>query len=168
MTQSTEKERVGSAVFKQLLDDYKQCLLNGDLYDAGAAHQALVAEYEQASRRTQVVSEGWKLVPMEPTPEQLLKVYKQTGVSRKELADLWTAMLAAAPQPPEADSLKSEKRTTKPDAATVQLPEPDCFAFQHSDGTWHDVSHTRHSAGMKSLHTEQKVRQLLAEKGKND
>lgn len=48
------------------------------------------------------VPQGWKPAPMEPTPEQLLKVYKQTGVSRKELADLWTAALAAAPQPPEA------------------------------------------------------------------
>lgn len=68
---------------------------------------------ERAAFEALCAENGWMLVPAEPTPEQLLKVYKQTGVSRKELADLWTAMLNAAPQPPEAEGLKSEIRTTK-------------------------------------------------------
>ena len=38
-------------VFKQLLNDYKQCLLRGDHSDGAAAYLAIVAEHEQAARR---------------------------------------------------------------------------------------------------------------------
>lgn len=121
------------------------------------------------------VPQGWKPVPMEPTPEQLLKVYKQTGVSRKELADLWTAMLAAAPQPPDAfqteGGLKSENRTTN--TAPVQMPEP--IAYLHECGKkpslrtleFSKVAIELSAKGYKShgLYTEQQVRQLLAAHG---
>lgn len=36
-------------VFKQLLNDYRQCLLQGDYSDAVAAKLALIAEYKQAA-----------------------------------------------------------------------------------------------------------------------
>jgi len=42
---------------------------------------------------------GWVSVPREPTPEMLLKIYKQWGLPRVELAELYADMLAAAPVP---------------------------------------------------------------------
>lgn len=42
-------------VFTQLLDDYKQCLLNQDFSDAAAARIAVIAEYEQVARRASVM-----------------------------------------------------------------------------------------------------------------
>lgn len=51
MTHTTEQERVDTTVFKRLLNDYADCLRNGDFQDAGAALLAVVAEYQQAVRR---------------------------------------------------------------------------------------------------------------------
>ena len=51
MTHTTEQERVDTTVFKRLLNDYADCLRNGDFQDAGAALLAVVAEYQQAARR---------------------------------------------------------------------------------------------------------------------
>lgn len=48
---NTEQERVDTTVFKRLLNDYADCLRNGDFQDAGAALLAVVAEYQQAARR---------------------------------------------------------------------------------------------------------------------
>lgn len=56
------------------------------------------ARYSLAALATQPGSVGeWKRVPVEPTPEMLLRVYKQTGIARAELAEIYAAMLAAAP-----------------------------------------------------------------------
>ena len=43
-------EHVDTTVFKRLLNDYADCLRNGDFQDAGAALLAVVAEYQQAAR----------------------------------------------------------------------------------------------------------------------
>ena len=51
---STEQERVDTTVFKRLLNDYADCLRNGNFQDAGAALLAVVAEYQQAARRAPV------------------------------------------------------------------------------------------------------------------
>ena len=50
-----EAERIDVTVFKRLLNDYADCLRNGDVQDAGAAFVAVVAEYQQAARRAPVV-----------------------------------------------------------------------------------------------------------------
>ena len=70
---STEQERVDTTVFKRLLNDYVDCLRNGDFQDAGAALLAVVAEYQQAARRApvaevpeaieQMAVERYKVVP---------------------------------------------------------------------------------------------------------
>ena len=70
---STEQERVDTTVFKRLLNDYVDCLRNGDFQDAGAALLAVVAEYQQAARRAPVAAvpeaieqmavERYKVVP---------------------------------------------------------------------------------------------------------
>ena len=57
MTHTTEQERVDTTVFKRLLNDYADCLRNGDFQDAGAALLAVVAEYQQAARRAPAAPE---------------------------------------------------------------------------------------------------------------
>lgn len=147
MTHTTDKEQPDTTVFKQLLDDYKQCLLHGDLYDAGAARLAVVAEYEKAARRAQV------------------KYCKEWG-------DSSTSMIngcVVAPKSPEAtvnDSLTVE-------ADQVQMPEP--VAYLHECGKkpslrtleFSKVAIQLSAKGYKSmpLYTEHQVRQLLAERG---
>lgn len=64
--------------------------------------QALIlAKLQQAS-----VPEGWKLVPVEATPEMISAgaVHHYGACSRQDRSDAdkaWDAMLAAAPQPKE-------------------------------------------------------------------
>ena len=84
------------------------CLLQNILYAA-----------QQASRRAQVVPQGWRLVPEWPTVEMSVAgddVYRKDGPDVFSSNTIYTRMLAAAPQPPEA--------------APVQLPEP--VAFVHT------------------------------------
>lgn len=56
------------------------------------------------------VPDGWKLVPVEATPEMLAAGYDQLPrnmygeVRRKDAVPVWEAMLAAAPQPGESQS----------------------------------------------------------------
>lgn len=105
-------------VFKQLLNDYKQCLLRGDHSDGAAAYLAIVAEHEQAARRAPAapVPQGWKRVPVEPTENMYMCVgyYKDDpAIAKRVIRRDYQAMLAAAPQPPEAYGLKSGNRTTK-------------------------------------------------------
>ena len=103
MTHTTEQERVDTTVFKRLLNDYADCLRNGDFQDAGAALLAVVAEYQQAARRC---APQWKVVPVEPTEKMI-----NEGSCAQTLKDghqyiggcaaktAWTFMLAAAPKP---------------------------------------------------------------------
>ena len=46
----------------------------------------------------------------------------------------------------ERDALRAE-------LATIAATEPVMFAYEYSDGSWHDASSTEHSAGMKPLFT---------------
>ena len=82
---STEQERVDTTVFKRLLNDYVDCLRNGDFQDAGAALLAVVAEYQQAARRAPVapVPRGmnapneWEDIRTLPTCDDLIWLYCQ-------------------------------------------------------------------------------------------
>lgn len=62
------------------------------------------------------VPQGWQLVPIEPTQE-MQDAMHTTGHAPTRYA----AMLAAAPQPPEADHIPDAGKMV---AAPVQLPEP--------------------------------------------
>ncbi|WP_314324405.1 hypothetical protein [Comamonas aquatica] len=117
------------------------CLLQNILYAA-----------QQASRRAQVVPQGWNPVPvelLERIQESLGSFVSDQGWSQSDMdtADALDGLLAAAPQPPEA--------------APVQLPEP--VAYQ-----WLSTDNFRISGGPVSgaywnkLYTEQQVRDLLA------
>ena len=90
---------------------------------------------------------------------------------RKELG-------AAAPQPPEG--FMSEIRTTKPEAAPVQMPEPaGCVVYANGESHHWDANRecaelfasSERSRGapyaftFENLYTEQQVRQLLAAHG---
>lgn len=90
--------------------------------------------------------------------------------------DMETDMHAAAPQPPEEDSLMSEIRTSKTVAAPVQMPEPAAwvYSFTHSSATGKpdlrvdSITTDRERAFSEghsdqfALYTEHQVRQLLA------
>ena len=112
------------------------------------------------------VPQGWKLVPEWPTVEMSVAgddVYREDGPDVFSSNTIYTRMLAAAPQPPEA--------------APVQLPEP--VAFVHTPAlVWNGkirpvVSFAKYEDDYKSgiyslrtpLYTEQQVRELLASHG---
>lgn len=52
---------------------------------------------EPAGRLSPVVPEGWKLVPVEPTAAMLHAIQRNIGAE----PSAYTAMLAAAPEPPK-------------------------------------------------------------------
>jgi hypothetical protein len=138
MTQSTEQERTEFHEWK-LRDNPKYKQTDDSMQDR---RDWLVW---QAARRAQVVPQGWKLVPVEPTQEM-----KRAGMSERHddlSRSVYQAMLAAAPQPPEA--------------APVQMPEPWAISHhnrvQYSNAAWHGET----PDGTK-LYTDQQVRQLLA------
>jgi hypothetical protein len=141
-------------VFKQLLNDYKQCLLRGDHSDGAAAYLALVDEYEQAARRA----------PAAPVP-QIAEVQdslvaisaaiadQDDSAAQSMLRDL-LSMLAAAPQPPEA--------------APVELPAPEFYADDRGyevSAEWlesEDATSDYRAVYTMPRYTEQQVRELLA------
>lgn len=45
-----------------------------------------------------IEASGYAVVPVEPTPEMLMKVYIDEGVNHEDAALEWTAMLAARPK----------------------------------------------------------------------
>lgn len=110
-----------------------------------------IEKLEQASRRAPV-PQGWKLVPDEPTKEMIQRACSDHGFpggSRWVYRDGYKSMLAATPQPPEAEQCQSCRtgspyactcpfktaRNSDPscfDEAPVQMPEP--FAVKHYTG----------------------------------
>lgn len=105
MTASTEQERVSLP-----LD-----LVNDLLALCTPEDHELRERVKQASRRAQGVQNGWKLVPVEPNKQMRYHAQKASmdhsphGEWVKDewpdVKRMWDAMLAAAPQPPEAAQL---------------------------------------------------------------
>ena len=134
------------------------------------------------------VPQGWKLVPEWPTVEMSIAgddVYREDGPDVFSSNTVYTRMLAAAPQPPEADSNSPEFDGIKTEAAPVQMPEPSEYQSRmkpswdekHPWTDWekcnpgsaadyervpvlHDWKHE-----VRRLYTEQQVRDLLAAHG---
>jgi hypothetical protein len=50
------------------------------------------------------IPEGWKLVPVEPTPEMKERGKGYLGMNTDMPAEVWKDMLSASPTPPEVDS----------------------------------------------------------------
>ena len=65
----------------------------------------------------QKVPEGWKLVPVEPTPEMVLAGAKEVDWYDHNASDCYRAMLAAAPKP----ALKAERRNGEDDLVPLDL-----------------------------------------------
>lgn len=104
MTESTEQER--AEFIKWAIDaleaNTEQCLLFENEFADPLTNAAWFAW--QASRRAQVVPEGWKLVPIEPTLEMLDAYVAADGRFHSGRTD-WAVMLAAAPSR-QRDSLQ--------------------------------------------------------------
>lgn len=119
------------------------------------------------------VPQGWKLVPIEPSVEQINAAHAK-GFFRQLAIPLYDAMLAVAPQPPEAQASVSNGTL----AAPVQLPEPVAWSLgcqtMFGEVDW-KLSWSKSGAGVchrlsgkefeHPLYTEQQVRELLAAHG---
>lgn len=174
MTHTTEQERALSS-----LRHLYQQMAGGMVKDSAQAKRIAegllspaIAKLEQAARRAPAapVPQGWKLVPVDPTQDmidaadQSDREYSQRAFGgamhlSQSGEDHWHAMLAAAPQPPEA--------------APVQMPTPDSYIFQHEEtGITQFVDAQQVEWGFEknnprwkragSAYTEQQVRQILA------
>lgn len=129
----------------------------------------------QEARRAPVVPQGWKLVPIEPTMEMV----SAGDIGRKSSAWLigganavpavYAAMLAAAPQPTEANSPGFDG--IKTEAAPVELPEPYAVVGSGyqllfaSNKTIGEIAKQFGAPVGTKLYTEQQVRELFGKKG---
>lgn len=137
----------------------------------------------QASRRAQVVPQGWKLVPEVADEKMQRAIAAQFNGTAREAIDAWSEALAAAPQPPEAtvnqsltvDSAQLDdtnvadiaQAVDSKEAAPVQMPEP--WGVAIGDRIWvgrppaHVPKIAEHEGlPLLKLYTEHQVRQLLA------
>lgn len=114
------------------------------------------------------VPQGWKLVPEKGT-EAMARAFRaddapgyfcMTTLRCADFSERYVAMLAAAPQPPEANPVELHQIKN---AAPVQLPEPAATVLSKL-GTTCMFPSAEISKGAK-LYTEQQVRQLLANHG---
>lgn len=111
MTQTTDQERA-EPIKMQPGDDLHLTMLmapHGLNFVTGKDREHLLAwgrDVWQAARRAQVVPQGWKLVPVEPTMEMVEAGDKSHKASSwliggaNAVPATYTAMLASAPQPP--------------------------------------------------------------------
>lgn len=172
MTQTTDQER---AEFEEIMRDspsYKPALLNwvGERYEFDIMESAWQGFQlgKQAARRAPVVPQGWKIT--EEMHVAAVKVlHRASGVDGlpQRMVD---AMLAAAPQPPEAAQLDDTnvvdmaQAVDSKEEAPVQLPEP--VAYQ-----WLETDNFRLSGGpvsgsyWRKLYTDQQVSTILAQHG---
>lgn len=73
---------------------------------------------------------GWKLVPVEPTPEMIEQgssTINDSGGSARwsETREAWAAMLAAAPTPPvHAENTSQERVRNQAENEHIRMPEP--------------------------------------------
>lgn len=178
MTHTTEQERAQALAEKHGATSYRN---RADTQNPAYGFTpiqiaALIAEVEQAARRAPAVPvpQGWALVPAEVTKEMqdAWDSAPQDEDADDEFYGAYRAMIAAAPQPPEADHIPDAGKMV---AAPVQLPEPPFWYCESKtpDAIW-PIGRTtkkRESAfkdgyfNQQALYTEQQVRQLLAARG---
>lgn len=158
MTQSTDQER---AEFEAWKEDYALTFEpNYDEHLEADCRAAFLAGM-QAARRSQVVPQGWKLVPEVADEKMQRAIAAQFNGTAREAIDAWSEALAATPQPPEA--------------APVQMPEP--FTSLVRKKSWspncYEASplssakdYGRQWADERiNVYTEHQVRQILADHG---
>lgn len=160
MTHHTDAERPW---WRDRADEIELQVAQGKM-SATACYTQMV-QLLDADRRAPAapVPQGWKLVPVKPTA-QMKRAAQTADMDHsphsewlkdewKDKQRVWSAMLAAAPQPPEA--------------APVQLPEPQYFLVNTVDSeavsrVWFD---TKPQSGATPVYTEQQVRELLVAHG---
>ena len=130
----------------------------------------------QASRRAPVVPQGWQMVPVEPTIV-MIRAGRDTPLageadddSPEDYRCVYRAMLAAAPQPPEAAQPNSlESGGIKTEAAPMQMPEPVGWFHRHpkecknGEACNYQIAPADRKDGWEEspLYTEQQVHALL-------
>ena len=110
------------------------------------------------------VPQGWKLVPEWPTVEMSVAgddVYREDGPDVFSSNTIYTRMLAAAPQPPEA----TVKQQLTVEAAPVQMPEPESRVHSKLGTTCMFPSSVMRKGD--KIYTEQQVREILKAHGIN-
>lgn len=136
----------------------------------GAAHDLAWSAWKAARRAPEApVHQGLKLVPVVPTSEMLGAADREHAARGLVSIALisYQAMLAAAPQPPEAKASVSNGTF----AAHVQMPEPAAWRdpknFLPSQGCTYEKSTAKKWAHIytEALYTEQQVREMLAAHG---
>lgn len=170
---------VGAHVYKDgqlVLDTTSEGRITQELADANARIAELTLEL-QAARRAPAAP-----VPQRrPTLDEVEQAlgYHCSAWDCVDPTDLVDAILnlAAAPQPPEAESKVSQGHF---DAAQVQMPEPaGCVVYANGESHYWDANRecaelfasSERSRGapyaftFENLYTEQQVRQLLADNG---
>lgn len=157
MTQTTEQER---AEFERTI---------GVDYDLTPS---TIRQGQYAVPVTQAAWYGWQTArraPAAPVPQETCVICGSdepyTGTCGSN--DPRALCKKPAPQPPEG--LKRENPATKPEAAPVQLPEPQAEIEVRSMKTYLDLSiHEWRDTlpdGTYNIYTEQQVRELLAANG---
>jgi len=58
---------------------------------------------ELEASQSNVVTEGWKLVPVEPTYEMRRKAGLTIGGDYYTISKIWKSMISASPKPPHGD-----------------------------------------------------------------
>ncbi|MGN1057219.1 MAG: hypothetical protein ACI4QS_10960 [Comamonas sp.] len=122
-----------------------------------------IQEPSQLEAAQQGVPEGWALVPVEPQDAQQAAGATAIRFDTTLINKMWTAnkvyreMVAAAPQPPEAETrrqiwMQACEQAAREEIAPVQLPAPDINTANH--------------VGLRVIgYTPEAVRQLLADQG---
>lgn len=183
MTQSTEQER---AEFERTIGvdyDLTPSTIRQGQYAVPVTQAAWYGW--QTARRAPAVpvpQKGWRYVPEVLTPEMKrefmdmlmdgIDIYMNSNDQIEIQTDaprrIWKSILAAAPQPPEADHIPD---TGKMVAVPVQMPEPAAWRYTDARG------HYRYRGARpgfaveypllkpEAIYTEQQVRELLAAHG---
>ena len=106
--------------------------LEAQLYAVGAGGVGSpVARQDHPEQHLDMVPEGWKLVPVEPTTKMIDAARSQSSFP----AGVWRAMLAAAPQPPALEQPQVEQEPA-PNGATHRQPKQGAF-YKRVDGKWY-------------------------------
>lgn len=100
MTQTTDTERVMFEEFASVNGKRPELVARNQAGKYLRLDTATGWMWWQAARRAPAVPQGWKLVPVEPTEDQLWCLYGRFVGQLTTEAKLYSDMLAAAPQPP--------------------------------------------------------------------
>ena len=182
MTHHTEAELLRD------IEEHMRKMWNERLLPASCWPTELAQRLTQAVRRAPAapVPEGYKITEEQHVAacKVLLRAHGLDGTPQRML----NAILAAAPQPPEAESLKREDPVSnatldgcsvsnaETEAAPAQLPEPDSYLFQHEETgltqyvdaqqvEWGFEKNNPRWKRVGEAYSAEQVRQLLAQKG---